>query len=365
MKMINQSRLINTFLDLVKIDSPSGGEKQAAEFVAARLRALGLEPKLDALNNVVAFFPGRGGVTPPLLLNAHTDSVMPCLGIKPRIGGDVIKSDGTTILGADARAGVAAILEAIAVIREQNLPHRPLEIAITSQEEVGLVGAKGLDLSAFKAKIGVVLDSHGPVGTIVTQSPSHNLIEATITGKAAHAGVEPEKGISAIVVAAEAIAAMELGWVDEETTANIGVIKGGTARNIIAEKCELLGEARSRRESKLKRQTNAMARALERAAKKHRAKVDVKVTRAYNLFRFTQRDEVVRQVSAAIERVGRKPVLEKSCGGSDANVFSAHGIACVPIGIGYEKIHTTEEFIPIAELVKTAQLVVELARETA
>jgi tripeptide aminopeptidase len=362
--MINQPRLIATFTDLVRIDSPSGGEKQAAEFVATRLRELGLEPRIDALFNVIAFLPGKGRVTPPLLVNAHTDSVMPCLGIKPHVdeARGIITSDGTTVLGADARAGVAAILEAITAIREQDLPHCPLEIAITAQEEHALVGAKGLDFTPFKSKMGVVLDSHGPVGTIIVQAASCNLIEATITGKAAHAGIEPEKGISAIRVAAEAIAAMKLGRIDVETTANIGIIKGGAARNIVAEKCELVGEARSRRESKLNRQTNAMTRALERAAKNHRARVDVKVTGAYTMFRFSKRDSIVQRVCAAIERIGRTPKLDVSGGGSDANVFNARGIACVPIAIGYEKIHTTEEFIPIAELVKTAQLVVELAR---
>ncbi len=357
--LVNQDRLVNTFTDLVKIDSPSGGEKQAAEFVAARLRALGLEPTVDALNNVTAFLPGTGE---PFLLNAHTDSVAPCLGIKPQVANGKITSDGTTILGADDRAGVAAILEGLAAIVEANQEHRPLELAFTVQEEVGLFGAKALDLKPFKAKMGAVMDSHGPVGTIIVQSPTHNVIDVTITGKAAHAGVEPENGINAILVAAEAIAAMPLGRIDEETTGNIGVIQGGAARNIIAEHCELVGEARSRRETKLKRQTNAMVRALQRAAKKHRALVDVRVTRAYDMFRFAPKDPVIQQVSAAIERMGGKVQLDVTGGGSDANVFNAHGIACVPVSIGYEKIHTTEEFIPVAELVKTAQLVVELAR---
>ncbi len=357
--MINQDRLVKTFMDLVRIDAPSGSESKAADFVARRLRALGLEPRIDSLHNVTARVRGRGE---PFLLNAHMDSVAPCIGIKPRLEDGVIKSDGTTVLGADDRAGVAAILEGLAVIQEDRLPHRPLEIAITVQEEVGLGGARGLDFKFFKAKMGAVLDSHGNVGTIIVQSPSHNLIEATIRGKAAHAGVEPEKGISAILVAAEAIAAMPLGRIDEETTANIGVIQGGAARNIIAERCELVGEARSRRETKLKRQTDIMVRALERAAKKRRAQVDIQVQRAYSMFRFSPRDAVVREVSTAIERLGRKPVLEVTGGGSDANIFNDKGIACIPLGIGYERIHTTEEFIPIAELGKTAQLVVELAK---
>jgi tripeptide aminopeptidase len=359
--MVNQQRLVDTFADLVRIDSPSRGEEKVAEMVATRLRALGLNPQQDALHNVTAFLDGTGE---PLLLNAHMDSVQPGAGIEPLVDErrGIIHTDGTTILGADDRAGVAAILEALQVIQEENLPHRPLEIAITVQEETGLNGAKELDLQPFRAKMGVVLDSHGPVGTIIVQSPSHNQIAATITGKAAHAGLEPEKGISAIVVAAEAIAAMPLGRIDDETTANIGTIQGGTARNIVAAKCELVGEARSQRETKLNRQTNAMVRTLERAAKRHRAQADIRVTRAYNQFRFKPRDAIVRYVSDALRRVGRKPKLDASGGGSDANVFNAHGIAAVPVSVGYDKIHTTEEFIPIEELVKTAQLVVELAR---
>ncbi len=359
--MINQQRLIDTFIDLVRIDSPSGGEEHVAEMVAARLRALGLEPCEDSLHNVTAFMPGEGE---PILLNAHMDSVAPCLGIKPQVDEKrgIIHSDGTTILGADDRAGVAAILEGLQALRQDRLPHRPIEIAITVSEETGLHGAKGLDLSQFKSKMGAVLDADGPVGSITTESPTHHLITATITGKAAHAGVEPEKGVSAIVVAAEAITNMPLGRIDEETTANIGTINGGAARNIVAAKCEIVAETRSRRESKLKRQTTTMVRALERAAKKHHAQVDIKVERAYEQFRFYPRDPVMRWLAAAIERVGRTPAYHPSGGGSDANVFNAHGIKAVPVGVGYEKIHTTDEFIPIAELVKSAQLVVELAR---
>jgi tripeptide aminopeptidase len=355
--VINQARLISSFMDLIRIDSPSGGEGKTAEVVAARLRALGLEPRTDALFNVTTRVEGRGE---PILLNAHMDSVAPCLGIQPIIEGDLIKSDGNTVLGADDRAGVAAILEALAVIIEQNLDHRSLEVVITAREETGLFGAKGLDLTSFRSKMGVVLDARGPVGTIIFQTPSHDNFEATIYGKAAHAGAEPEKGISAIVVAAEAIAEMRLGRIDSETTANIGIIKGGVAANIVTEKCELIGEARSRRESKLTRQTNAMTRALKRAATKHKARVDVQVARAYSGFRFRKRDPIIQYVSQAIARIGREPQLKASGGGSDANVFNANGIACVPISIGYEMVHTRQEHIAISELHKAAELVVQL-----
>ena len=359
--MIIQDRLVQTFTELVRIDSPSGGEGKTAEYVAQRLRALGLKPKTDALFNVTATLDGTGE---PFLLNAHMDSVAPCLGIKPQVDKErgVVTSDGTTILGADDRAGVAALLEALQVLRDRNVRHRPLEIAITVQEETGLSGARALDLSTFNSKMGVVLDSHGPVGGIVVASPSHNQIKAAITGHAAHAGLEPEKGVSAILVAAEAIAAMPLGRIDAETTANIGVIHGGSARNIVPERCELMGEARSHRESKLKRQTSAMARALEHAARRRGARVDIRIERAYDMYRISPRAEIVRVLSAAIERIGRQPRLEASGGGSDANVFNANGIVALPVSVGYNKIHTTEEFVPIEELVKTAQLVVELAQ---
>lgn len=359
--MINSSRLVNTFLDLVRIDSPAGGEKDAAEFVAAYLRALGLNPKTDKLHNVTATLPGKGE---PFLVNAHLDSVAPCLGVKPRVAGEVIRSDGTTVLGADDRAGVAAILEALSVLSQDapRAPHRPVEIVITTQEEIGLFGARAVDCARLKSKIGVCLDAYGKVGTLVTQSPTHDTLDVKITGKPAHSGIEPEKGVSAIVVAAQALAAMPLGRVDADTTANFGIVHGGIARNIVAPECTLQGEVRSQRVTKLVRQEKTILRALAHVAKQHGAQVEMRVTRMYNQFRFTRRDEVVRQVSLALGRIGCAVSLEASGGGSDANIFNAQGIAVVPVGVGFEKIHTTEEFMPIHELVKSAQLVVELAR---
>jgi tripeptide aminopeptidase len=356
--MINQERLVNTLLELVKIDAPSGGEQRIAERVAEKLRAMGLETQVDALYNVTAKLDGKGK---PLFLNAHTDRVEPAKGVNPVVENGVVKSDGTTVLGADDLAGVAAILEAVQSIVEDAGSHVPLEIAITTQEEVGLIGAKGLDLSQFKAKEGVVLDSHGPVGEITLASPSHNLIGATIIGRAAHSGVAPEQGIDAIRIAARAISKMKLGRIDKETTANIGMIKGGSARNIVPEKVELVGEARSRNQRKLERQSRAMKQALERAAKPYGGKVEVKIERAYNQFKFAKRDQLVKRVAKAIQRVGRKPHFGVSGGGSDANIYNAKRLKCVVTSVGYEQIHTTGEYIPIAELVKSAELVVALA----
>jgi tripeptide aminopeptidase len=358
--MINKERLVSTFLELVKIDAPSGGEKEIAERVAEKLSMMGLTVQLDELNNVRAVLAGRGKA---LFLSAHTDRVEPGRGVKPLIEAGAIKTDGSTILGADDVAGVAAILEAVQSLVEDGAAHFPLEIAITSQEETGLVGAKGLDLSRFESREGVVLDSSGPVGGITLASPSHNLINATITGRAAHSGMAPEQGIDAIRVAAKAISKMRLGRIDKETTANIGMIKGGSARNIVAEKVELEGEARSRSPRKLERQTKAMRKALERAGKPYAAKVQVQIERAYNRYKFGKRDRLVQRVANALEKVGCTPRYGASGGGSDANIYNAKRFKCVVVSVGYEQIHTTGEFIPIAELVKAAELVVALASE--
>lgn len=357
--MINQDRLINTFLELVQIDSPSGDEKQIADYVAGKLALLGLEPKVDELFNVTAKLEGAGK---PLLLNAHTDNVHPARGIKPVVKEGRITSDGMTVLGADDLAGVAALLEAVQSLGEDNAPHVPLEIAITAQEEVGLVGVKGLDLSQFKAKEGIALDGHGPVGEITLASPTHNILNVTITGKAAHSGLEPEKGINALVAAAAAIAKMKLGRIDKETTANLGTIKGGAARNIVPDKVEIQGEVRSRNPKKLAKQTRALKQAFERAAKVHGAKLEFRTARAYNQYKFGKTDRLVRRVAKAIQQIGRQPTYGVSGGGSDANVFNAKGLKCVVVSIGYEQIHTTGEYIPIGELVKTAELVEALAK---
>ena len=195
------------------------------------------------------------------------DSVPPCHGIQPRIEDGIIKSDGTTILGGDDRIGVAAILEALTVIHERGLPHLPIEIAFTAQEEPGLVGSAALDCSQFRSKRGVVFDYGDPVGKIIVSAPGTWNMDITITGRAAHAGGEPEKGINAIAVAVEAISHFKVGRLDHETTANVGMIQGGVARNVVPETCRVTAETRSRRASKLERQKKLMVAAFERAAR--------------------------------------------------------------------------------------------------
>ncbi len=357
--MINQDRLVSTFLELVQIDSPSGQEEEIARHLTAKLKSLGLMVVRDQTGNVIGRLAGEGA---PLLVSAHIDTVEPGWGVKPVVANGIITSDGATILGGDDKSGVAAILEALRVLVEQDLPHPPLEVALTVSEETGLNGAKGLDLTTLRAKEGIVLDSGGPIGAIVVSAPSQNRLRAVVHGKTAHAGVEPERGINAIVVAAEAIAAMPLGRIDEETTANVGRIQGGTATNIIPDRVEMAGEARSHDESKLEVQVQAMTEALNKAASQHGATVEIDVERSYSTFKLSEEDAIVRRAMAAANTLGLTPVLVPSGGGSDANIFNAGGIATINISSGMDKVHTTEERLAVDDLGKCAEFLLSILR---
>jgi len=357
--MINQDRLVSTFLELVQIDSPSGHEEEIARHLTAALKSLGLTVVRDETGNVIGRLAGEGA---PLLVSAHMDTVEPGRGVNPVVANGMITSDGTTILGGDDKSGVAAILEALRVLVEQGLPHPPLEVALTVSEETGLNGAKGLDLTTLRAKEGIVLDSGGPIGAIVVSAPSQNRLRAVVHGKTAHAGVEPEKGINAIVVAAEAIAAMPLGRIDEETTANVGRIQGGTATNIVPDRVEMAGEARSHDESKLEVQVQAMTEALKKAASQHGAAVEIDVERSYSTFKLSEEDAIVRRAMAAANTLGLTPLLVSSGGGSDANVFNAGGIATINISSGMDRVHTTEERLAVEDLVQCAEFLLGILR---
>jgi tripeptide aminopeptidase len=354
--MINETRLLETFLDLVRIDSPSGEEAAIAQELEKRLSDLGLTVELDAMNNVVAKLPGQGA---PLMLAAHMDTVMPGLGVKPIVKDGIVYSDGTTILGADDKSGIAVILELLQTIVERELPHPPLEVVITVREETGLEGAKGLDKDRLQAKMGISLDCGHSPGTIVVSAPSHNFVSAVIHGKAAHAGSEPEQGINAIAVAAQALVDMPLGRIDAETTANIGLIKGGTARNVVPDHVELTGEARSRQLAKLEAQTARMVNVLEDAAQRHGATVDVDVTRAYDGYTLTEAAPVVSRLMSACRAVGVEPALVPSGGGSDVNIYNVHGMQVVNLSTGVYQPHSTEEHVAVADMVTCAEIVLK------
>jgi len=356
--LINETRLVETFLDLVAIDSPSGQEGAISKDLARRLAELGGAVETDEHWNLIARWPGNGGGW--LMLSAHMDTVGVHTGIKPVIRDGVIYSDGTTILGGDDKSGVAAILEVIRSLREDGLGHPPIEVVISVGEEVSLRGAKLLDKSKLKSQRGYVMDAGGPIGTIVTSAPSQDSLEVKVHGKTAHAGSEPERGINAIVVASAAIMAMPLGRIDFETTANIGVIQGGVATNIVPDEVFIKGEARSRDNLKLAAQTAAMAVAFQDAAEQYGARVELKIKRSYSTFKWSDDHPVVAAAVSAAQRLGLTPHIQGTGGGSDANIYAEAGIVCAVLSTGMEDVHTPSEHIAIADMVDAARLLQEI-----
>ncbi len=368
--MINKERIVQKFMEYVQISSPSTKEKEFAEFIKEELESIGLDVSMDRSGekfgsnsgNIIARLAGDRR-TQPILFSCHLDTVSPGEGIQPIIKGDAIYSRGDTILGADDKAGIAAVIEALRVIKENHIPHGPIEVVFSVCEEKGLLGAKHLDYNSLQSKRAFVLDSGGSPGEIITQGPAQDSFHVKILGKAAHAGVSPEEGISAIHVAAHAIAGMKLLRIDEETTANIGVIHGGEATNIVAPEVVLEGEARSLDEDKLDEQSGHMVEVFERTAQKFGAQIEIKREREYNAFRVDEEDEIVHLVKKACKNIGIEAYTSKTGGGSDTNVFNANGIKAVNLATGERKPHTLEEYLIIDDLVKTAKMVMEIIKE--
>lgn len=370
--MVNRRRLIDTFMELVQIDSETKHERRICDALKGKLSRLGLEVVEDdsaernghAAGNLIATLKGSQNGVPTIFFTAHMDTVSPGRGVRPAIRDGYIVSDGTTVLGSDDKAGLAALLEAVHVLKERRIAHGDVQFVLTAGEESSLAGSRELDRSLLKAEYGFALDANGPVGDIVVAAPTQAKLKVAITGKSAHAGVNPEDGVSAIQVASQAISNMPLGRVDSETTANIGRFSGGVATNVVCDRVDILGEARSLQKEKLKAQLRAMETAFREAARANGATAEVDVCIMYPGYRFTERDAVVKHAQRAMERIGRPSRLLTSGGGSDANVFSGMGIPTVNLAVGYEHIHTTKERIPVTELIKAAEMVVALIQET-
>ena len=369
--MINEERLLQEFLELVQIDSETKNEGQIAKVLKDKFSQLGLDVYEDNAKEVTGFgagnlictLPGTKEGVDTIYFTSHMDTVVPGKGVKPSIKDGYVVTDGTTILGADDKTGLSVMLEVIRVLKENNIEHGTIQFIITVGEESGLVGAKALDRSLIKATYGFALDSDEAVGNIVVAAPTQAKIQAVIKGKTAHAGVAPEKGVSAITIAAKAIAKMPLGRIDEETTANIGRFEGGTQTNIVCDHVEILAEARSLIPEKMEAQVAKMKEAFESTAAEMGGSAEVDVTVMYPGFKYDHGDHVVEVAKKAALKIGREPKLQHSGGGSDANVIAGHGIPTVNLAVGYEDIHTTNEKMPIAELNKLGEMVLAIIEE--
>lgn len=377
--MVQQNRLVEQFLQLVRIDS----ETKHEQTISAALKTLFGELGLDVVEDNTAAATGHGSGNlictleatpdkahlPAILFTCHMDTVTPGKGIKPRLDQDgYIRSDGTTILGSDDKAGIAALIEALRVLQEQSVSHGKLLLVITAGEESGLLGSRAMAANPPKqlaAKYGYALDSNGSVGQIAVAAPTQARIQITIKGRSAHAGVNPEDGISAIQVASKAISRMPLGRIDFETTANIGSFAGGGATNIVCERVDIAAEARSREQAKLDRQLEAMKEACESAARDMGAAVEFVSEIIYPAYKYDETAPVVKLAMKALESIGRTPSTFHTGGGSDANMFNGMGIPTVNLAVGYENIHTTEEQMPVSELTAVAELVVAIVKEAA
>jgi tripeptide aminopeptidase len=352
--VIRDDRLVQTFLDLVAIPSPSGHEEEIARELKARLGALGGVVTQDEHGNLIARWPDGAGEWQ--LLSAHMDTHEHATPIRPQLRDGVIHSDGTTILGSDDKSGLAVILETLESLREEGLSYPRLEVVATVGEEKGLRGARLLDKTELRARSGYVIDGDGPAGRIEVGTPTLDSIEVLIRGKKAHASKEPEQGISAILVAAEAIYAMPLGRVDPMTIGNIGVIEGGDAPNMIPEEVRISGQARSHDDRLLAHQVEAMVSCFEKAAARHQAQVEVQVTRREAGYQLAAGTPVVTRALEAAHRLGLMPTLDGNATATDANVFNQAGITCAVLATGVEDKHTPQEHIAITDLVAAARL---------
>lgn len=374
--MVNNDRLADTFRCLVEIDSVSKAESAISSELQKILMSLGAEIFIDNAGekiggdagNLIARFKGNTDA-PPILLNAHMDTVPPGKGVKPILKDGIFTSDGTTILGADDKSAIAIILETLGILNEKNLPFGPIEVVFTVCEEMGLQGAKHLDFSRITATYGYALDATDTEG-IITRAPAANWFEFKVHGKDAHAGAAPEKGINAIVLASQAIAGLEIGRIDQETTCNIGIIEGGMATNIVPNLVRVQGEVRSHDENKLMDITDRIVSGFKRVVEHHAKssecdglpRLEYTVENEFNRTYIPDDHPVVTMAQTAAANLGRKMVTKITGGGADANIFFEKGIITGVLGTGMRDMHTVRENIRLEDMAGMVELLLEIIR---
>lgn len=366
-----QQLIVEEFLELARISAGSRRERLIHDAVAAKLREIGFTTEEDGVGeiiggdagNLIARLEGDKSI-PALLFSAHLDRVENHGRIQPRIDDGVIKSDGTSILAADDLSGICAILDGIRRAQAEKLPHGDIEIVFSVAEEVGLLGARHLDYSKIRSKMAYVIDTGGPLGTVVNQCPSQYIMTVIVEGKSAHAGIEPEKGINAITVAASAISRLRQGRLTPQSTSNIGLISGGTATNIVCDRVVLKAEARSTIPEELEAYLVEFNQAFQQAAKEFKTSVDIKSELEYKTFKVEENEAVISLAGRALANLGLKMHITPGGGGMDGNHFNQHGIKAVGLSPGYQNVHTPNEIQSVDDLIKCGRLVTEIIRES-
>ncbi len=351
-------KIVDEFIRLAKIYGPSGNERAAADYLKSRLKETGFTVFEDDAGkkvggntgNIIACLKGNSDSDITLLFSTHMDTVTPCENVNPVIKDGVIYSDGTTILGADDRSGIAAVICGIERARNEGIPFPDIEFVVSVAEEKGLLGAENLDFSRLKSSMGFVLDCSLSPGNIVSETPSHAVFDIKCTGKAAHAGIAPEKGINSIQMAAMAIAQIPLGRINEETVMNIGQINGGSATNIVPEETIISGEIRCFNEMALTNIFDNTKMVFEKAAADAGGTVEVLKMSRYAGYKLEKKSQIVNVISNAIKNLGKEITFNKYSGGSDANVFNLRGIPSVPVGMGVKNVHSRQESIAVENL---------------
>ncbi|WP_038057377.1 M20/M25/M40 family metallo-hydrolase [Thermodesulfobacterium hydrogeniphilum] len=372
--MINIDRLALEFKNLVSIESPSKKEGKIAYYIANIFDALGYKCLFDRsaentgseVGNLIIKIPGTIS-TSPLFLGAHLDTVGPYENPKIIFENGIFKSDGRTILGADDKSAIAILIEITKILKETKMPHPPLDLIFTTCEEIGLLGAKYLDINLIDAREGFILDSENPTEVIIG-APSSYQFKLKVKGKSAHAGLEPEKGINAIHIISKIIAELPIGRIDKETTMNIGIISGGKFVNIVPEKALAEGEIRSHNDEKLENLKSSIQKQAEKIISSYPFKLndlpkaEVDFDKVYQAFYIPPEDSICQLVKKAGEKLGLKISFKRKEGASDANVFNEKGLKCLILGTGMQKVHTTEEYIALKDMVITAELVLEIIK---
>lgn len=367
--MIDLENIVSTFAELVAIDSLSLQERLMADRLSQKLQAVGLQVYEDNAGarlggnagNLIATIPGNVDA-PSFILMAHMDTVTPGLGKKAILRDGIFYSDGTTVLGADNVGALAVLLEVVRILSAEIIPHGDIQIIFTIAEEIILEGAKNLDMTKVKGDFCLVLDCAGPTGRVATRAPNLISFVAEVTGKAAHAGVEPEKGINAIKIAGQAIARTHVGRLDPETTANFGLISGGEAINTVCEKVQVQGEARSHQPGRSEAFIEHMIQVFGEEAKAAGGTAVVKTTLRMPRLHVGEDDAIRRYVLKGAELSGVPVEFITTNGGSDGNIMSGYGFPTVVLAYGMTDPHTTRESVPVADMARCVRLVIETIR---